>query len=116
MLALYERFYAASPFVTVFRDCARRTCRRSTERTTRTWPSPSATASCHVLSAIDNLGKGAAGQAIQNMNLMLGLPEEQGLDARTTVALNVAKNAPSNGDPVRLIQVRGGLGAVPGCA
>ena len=38
-----------------------------------------------VLSAIDNLGKGAAGQAIQNMNLMLGLPEEQGLDARTTV-------------------------------
>ncbi|GAC1581420.1 MAG: hypothetical protein NVS3B7_16520 [Candidatus Elarobacter sp.] len=39
----------------------------------------------HVLSAIDNLGKGAAGQAIQNMNLMLGLPEEQGLDARATV-------------------------------
>jgi LysW-gamma-L-alpha-aminoadipyl-6-phosphate/LysW-L-glutamyl-5-phosphate reductase len=29
--------------------------------------------------AIDNLGKGAAGQAIQNMNLMLGLPEERGL-------------------------------------
>jgi N-acetyl-gamma-glutamyl-phosphate reductase len=32
-----------------------------------------------VLSAIDNLVKGAAGQAIQNMNLMLGLPENQGL-------------------------------------
>lgn len=30
--------------------------------------------------ALDNLGKGAAGQAIQNMNLMLGLPEELGLD------------------------------------
>jgi LysW-gamma-L-alpha-aminoadipyl-6-phosphate/LysW-L-glutamyl-5-phosphate reductase len=29
--------------------------------------------------AIDNLGKGAAGQAIQNLNLMLGLPEERGL-------------------------------------
>ena len=28
-----------------------------------------------VVSAIDNLVKGAAGQAIQNMNLMLGLPE-----------------------------------------
>ena len=32
-----------------------------------------------VCSAIDNLGKGAAGQAIQNANLMLGLPENSGL-------------------------------------
>ena len=32
-----------------------------------------------VLSAIDNLGKGAAGQAIQNANLMLGLDETAGL-------------------------------------
>ncbi|HEX6972495.1 MAG TPA: Asd/ArgC dimerization domain-containing protein, partial [Limnochordia bacterium] len=31
------------------------------------------------LAAIDNLVKGAAGQAIQNMNLMLGLPESTGL-------------------------------------
>ena len=30
-------------------------------------------------SAIDNLGKGAAGQAIQNANLMLGLDETAGL-------------------------------------
>jgi len=33
------------------------------------------------ISAIDNLVKGAAGQAIQNMNLMLGLPETTGLEA-----------------------------------
>jgi N-acetyl-gamma-glutamyl-phosphate reductase len=32
-----------------------------------------------VLSVIDNLVKGAAGQAVQNMNLMFGLPEETGL-------------------------------------
>jgi N-acetyl-gamma-glutamyl-phosphate reductase len=32
-----------------------------------------------VVSAIDNLGKGAAGQALQNLNLMLGLPETTGL-------------------------------------
>ena len=32
-----------------------------------------------IVSAIDNLVKGAAGQAIQNMNLMLGFPEDQGL-------------------------------------
>lgn len=31
------------------------------------------------LAAIDNLVKGAAGQAVQNMNLMLGLPEDHGL-------------------------------------
>lgn len=59
------------------------------------WPHTAATAgsnSCHlqatidrnsgriiVCSAIDNLGKGAAGQAIQNANLMLGLPETAGL-------------------------------------
>jgi len=32
-----------------------------------------------IVSAIDNLGKGAAGQAVENMNLMLGLPETEGL-------------------------------------
>ena len=34
-----------------------------------------------VVSAIDNLGKGAAGQALQDANLMLGLPESAGLTA-----------------------------------
>lgn len=38
-----------------------------------------ATGRCVVVAAIDNLGKGAAGQAVQNMNLMLGLPETEGL-------------------------------------
>lgn len=33
-----------------------------------------------VLSVIDNLVKGASGQAVQNMNLMFGLPETAGLD------------------------------------
>ena len=33
----------------------------------------------HIASAIDNLVKGAAGQAVQNMNLMFGLPETAGL-------------------------------------
>ncbi|TDC82692.1 N-acetyl-gamma-glutamyl-phosphate reductase [Micromonospora sp. KC606] len=59
------------------------------------WPHTAATAGsncCHlqagvdvdsgrviVVSAVDNLGKGAAGQAVQNANLMLGLPETTGL-------------------------------------
>lgn len=33
-----------------------------------------------VLAVIDNLVKGAAGQAVQNMNIMLGLPETMGLE------------------------------------
>ncbi|MHB8624530.1 MAG: N-acetyl-gamma-glutamyl-phosphate reductase, partial [Sulfuricaulis sp.] len=32
-----------------------------------------------VLSVIDNLVKGAAGQAVQNMNIMFGLEESTGL-------------------------------------
>jgi len=59
------------------------------------WPHTAATLgsnSCHlqvvadvdagravVVAAIDNLGKGAAGQAIQNANIVLGLPETTGL-------------------------------------
>ncbi len=39
-----------------------------------------------VICAIDNLGKGAAGQAVQNLNIMLGYPEESGLHARAVVA------------------------------
>jgi N-acetyl-gamma-glutamyl-phosphate reductase len=34
-----------------------------------------------VQTVIDNLVKGAAGQAVQNMNLMLGFPELAGLDS-----------------------------------
>jgi N-acetyl-gamma-glutamyl-phosphate reductase len=85
VLALYHRFYAANPFVTVFHDV------RAPHL-----PALEGTNDAHlavaeregivqVLVALDNLGKGAAGQAVQNMNLMLGLPEELGLDARTHV-------------------------------
>lgn len=35
-----------------------------------------------ILSAIDNLLKGASGQAVQNMNLMFGLPEKMGLQLK----------------------------------
>jgi len=33
-----------------------------------------------LVALLDNLGKGASGAAVQNMNLMLGLPESSGLD------------------------------------
>jgi N-acetyl-gamma-glutamyl-phosphate reductase len=34
-----------------------------------------------VFAALDNLVKGSSGQALQNANLMLGLPETMGLEA-----------------------------------
>ncbi len=39
-----------------------------------------------LVALLDNLGKGASGQAVQNMNLMLGLPEDAGLDAAPVAA------------------------------
>ncbi|MGA7809061.1 MAG: N-acetyl-gamma-glutamyl-phosphate reductase, partial [Bradyrhizobium sp.] len=35
-----------------------------------------------LVAVLDNLGKGASGAAVQNLNLMLGLPERTGLDGR----------------------------------
>jgi N-acetyl-gamma-glutamyl-phosphate reductase len=85
VLVLYQRFYAASPFVTVFRD-VRAPHLPALEGTNDAHLAVAERDGViHVLSALDNLGKGAAGQAIQNMNILLGLPEETGLDARTAV-------------------------------
>jgi N-acetyl-gamma-glutamyl-phosphate reductase len=79
--AVLAQAYADAPFVHVLPEGS--------------WPHTAATAgsnSCHlqatrdvdsgriiVVSALDNLGKGAAGQAVQCANLMLGLPETTGL-------------------------------------
>ncbi len=38
----------------------------------------------HVISVIDNLIKGASGQAVENMNLIFGLPEDAGLHLKGT--------------------------------
>jgi N-acetyl-gamma-glutamyl-phosphate reductase len=85
VLAAYQRFYAASPFVTVFSDLRAPHLPALEGTNDAHLAVAERDGVIHVLSALDNLGKGAAGQAIQNMNVMLGLPEEQGLDARTTV-------------------------------
>ncbi len=37
----------------------------------------------HVVSIIDNLVKGASGQAVQNMNLVFGFPEDEGLSLKS---------------------------------
>ncbi len=78
---LYRDFYADEPFVRVT---------ETPPHTKHTWGSnyclvfPTIdlrTGRLVVISCLDNLVKGAAGQAIQNMNLMLGLPETTGLQA-----------------------------------
>jgi N-acetyl-gamma-glutamyl-phosphate reductase len=81
LLAIYQRRYAGEPFIGLyapgsFPDLA------SVTRTNRcdlgvAFDPPSGRAV--VVVAIDNLVKGAAGQAVQNMNLLLGYPETAGL-------------------------------------
>ncbi len=80
---LYEQRYIDEPFVDVLpagSHAETRTVRASNHcRIAIHQPQDRDTAV--VLSVIDNLVKGAAGQAVQNMNLMFGLEEELGLNA-----------------------------------
>ncbi|ANJ67241.1 N-acetyl-gamma-glutamyl-phosphate reductase [Halothiobacillus diazotrophicus] len=80
--ALFEDYYADEPFVDVMPPGSypetrsvrgNNLCRVAIYR-------PLGGSMLVVSSVIDNLVKGAAGQAVQNMNLMLGFPEDQGLD------------------------------------
>lgn len=79
--ALFEQRYANEPFVDVLPPGshpetrsvrAANVCRIAVHR-------PQGGSTLVICSVIDNLVKGAAGQAIQNMNLMFGLPEQSGL-------------------------------------
>lgn len=42
------------------------------------WDNPAA-GTCLITARLDNLGKGASGQAVQNMNILLNVPESTGL-------------------------------------
>ncbi len=81
VLAVYEKRYAGEPFIRLFnpgylpdlRGIARSNfCDIGAAVDAKTGRAV-------VVAAIDNLVKGAAGQAVQNMNLMLGFPETAGL-------------------------------------
>jgi N-acetyl-gamma-glutamyl-phosphate reductase len=83
ILATLTRYYAASPFVTVFED-GRVPHLPALEMTNDAQLAVAQrNGIVQIVSGLDNLGKGAAGQAVQNMNIMLGLPEERGLVARS---------------------------------
>ncbi len=81
VLAVYKAFYAGKQFVKVLSEgvlpevknvAGSNFCEIGLKVNTRL-------KKLIVVSAIDNLVKGASGQAVQNMNLMLGLPESSGL-------------------------------------
>ncbi|MCK5810060.1 MAG: N-acetyl-gamma-glutamyl-phosphate reductase [Cocleimonas sp.] len=78
---LYEDFYANEPFVDILpKGSCPETRFVKSSNMCRIAPHRPATGSrILVLSVIDNLVKGAAGQAVQNMNLMLGLDETTAL-------------------------------------
>jgi N-acetyl-gamma-glutamyl-phosphate reductase len=76
---LYESFYRGMPFVRVKREIPQILSVVRTNYCDIRVSVQARTGHLVVLSVIDNLVKGAAGQAIQNMNLMFGLPETAGL-------------------------------------
>jgi N-acetyl-gamma-glutamyl-phosphate reductase len=77
---LYQEFYRGEPFVKVV-DFAPGTKQTWGNNLCLIYPTiDPRTGRLIVISCLDNLVKGGAGQAIQNMNLMLGFPETAGLE------------------------------------
>jgi N-acetyl-gamma-glutamyl-phosphate reductase len=81
--ALWRDFYRGEPFIEIadqppsLRDVVRRNVVRLSVSTAANVRQPTLI----IISAIDNLVKGAAGQALQNANVLLGLDEKAGLPA-----------------------------------
>ena len=84
--ALFEQRYQSETFVDVLPAGTHADTRnvRGSNRCQIAVHQPQGGDTVVILSVIDNLVKGASGQAVQNMNLMFGFPEQQGLE---TVAL-----------------------------
>ncbi len=81
LLAIYEQAYAGEPFVRLYEPGQSPDLRavRRTNFCDIGVHFDAATGRGVVVAAIDNLVKGAAGQAVQNMNLLFGWPETEGL-------------------------------------
>ena len=81
LLEVYEKYYGAEPFIRILPEGSAAETRfvegsNLTDIALKTDPR---TGRVILMGALDNLVKGAAGQAVQNMNLMFGLPETEGL-------------------------------------
>lgn len=79
ILSCWDRQYAKEPFVRVQADPPSTKQVHGSNSCVLFADVDGRTGHAVLVSVIDNLVKGAAGQAVQNMNLMLGLPETAGL-------------------------------------
>lgn len=79
LFELYDAFYRSEPFVRVVRQVPQIRDVVRTNYCDISLAVEPRTKQLILTSVIDNLVKGAAGQAVQNMNLMFGLPEDKGL-------------------------------------
>lgn len=79
--AVYERYYGKEKFVRVLGRgvCPETKWVEGSNYVDVNFVIDERTGRIIMMGALDNLVKGAAGQAVQNMNLMFGLPEEEGL-------------------------------------
>ena len=79
--AAYDKYYADEPFVRVSHDGRPAETRwvEGSNYVDISYVIDPRTNRIILMGAIDNLVKGAAGQAVQNMNLLFGLPETEGL-------------------------------------
>ena len=81
-LAVYKDYYKAEPFVNVIDSNPDMKMVVNTNKCVLNVRKHGR--KLHVISVIDNLVKGASGQAVQNMNLLSGLPEDTGLHLKGT--------------------------------
>ena len=81
--AAYDKYYADETFIRVLdKDvCPQTKCVEGSNYVDVNFKIDLRTRRVIMMGAIDNLVKGAAGQAVQNMNLLFGLPETEGLMA-----------------------------------
>ncbi|NLG37848.1 MAG: N-acetyl-gamma-glutamyl-phosphate reductase [Clostridiales bacterium] len=84
VMAVYRNFYEGEPFVTLCEDGSLPEIKHvnGSNECRIGWVVDRRLSRLILVSALDNLVKGAAGQAIHNMNLMLGLEETEGLTHR----------------------------------
>lgn len=80
--AAYEKYYTGEKFIRLLEDgvCPETKWVEGSNYVDIGFVIDERTGRIVMMGAIDNLVKGAAGQAVQNMNLMFGLPESEGLD------------------------------------
>lgn len=79
--AAYEKYYADEPFIRLLDtgECPETRWVEGSNYVDVGFVLDERTNRIVIMGALDNLVKGAAGQAVQNMNLLFGLPEQEGL-------------------------------------